>query len=251
MAEPIVFHAGQHYPEHYHSRITAAAYDPSATCPAWEQALKAWLDGDDELIRYIGKLVAASVRGMTAVKMIPLPLGAGNSGKSTFLEVIMAVLGGYATAAAPSILRKGKGGGTLSDDIAELRGYRFVSTTETHGSESMDEPRIKRLSGGDRVRARGLYQSSSEFDVQFLLWYATNFVPRLSGEDTALWGRFGPIMFPHTWTESGIGPDGKPCGTADPGLKKRLLAEGRRASWPGSSGTWSCSTPRGWPSPGQ
>ena len=62
--------------------------------------------------------------------------------------------------------------------------------------------------------------------MQFLLWYATNFVPRLSGEDTALWGRFGPVMFPHVFTESGIGPDGKPCGTADPNLKKRLLAEG-------------------------
>ena len=138
----------------------------------------------------------------------------------------MAVLGGYATAAAPSILRKGKGGGgTLSDDIAELRGFRFVSTTETSGSEEMDEPKTKRLSGGDRVRARGLYQSSSEFDVQFLLWYGTNFVPRLSGEDLALWSRFAPVMFPHMWTESGMGPDGKKCETADPNLKKRLIAE--------------------------
>ena len=131
MAEPIEFHAGQHYPEHFHSRITAAAYDPEASCPEWEQALKSWLD-DDDLIKFTGKLVAASVRGMVSVKMIPLPLGPGNSGKSTLLETIMAVLGSYATAAAPSILRKGKaGGGTLSDDIAELRGYRFVSTTET------------------------------------------------------------------------------------------------------------------------
>lgn len=90
----------------------------------------------------------------------------------------------------------------------------------------MDEPRIKRLSGGDRVRARGLYQSSAEFDVQFLLWYATNAMPRLSGEDLALWSRFPPIMFPHMFTESGMGPDGKPCETADPNLKKRLVAEG-------------------------
>jgi phage/plasmid-associated DNA primase len=138
----------------------------------------------------------------------------------------MGVLGSYATAAAPSILRKGKaGGGTLSDDIAELRGYRFVTTTETHGAEEMDEPRIKRLSGGDRQRARGLYQSSSEFDVLFLLWFATNAMPRLSGEDTALWIRFPPVMFPGMWTETGLTPDGRKCETADPNLKKRLLAE--------------------------
>ena len=57
------------------------AYDPSALCPTWEQALKSWLD-DDELITYLGKLLAASLRGLTIVKMIALLLGPGNSGKS-------------------------------------------------------------------------------------------------------------------------------------------------------------------------
>ena len=226
VAEPVVFHPGQHYPEHFHSRITGAAYDPEAASPEWEQALKGWLLGDEEMIAYLGKLVAASVRGMTTLKVIPLLLGSGNSGKSTFLEVVMGVLGSYATTAAPSILRKGKGGGTLSDDVAELRGYRFVTTTETHGAEEMDEPRIKRLSGGDRQRARGLYQSSSEFDVQFLLWFATNAMPRLSGEDTALWIRFPPVMFPGMWTETGLAPGGRKCNRADPNLKTVLMAEG-------------------------
>ena len=224
VAEPIVHHLGRHYPEHFHTRITAAPYDPEAACPEWEMALKAWL-GDDDLIKFTGKLVAASVRGLVTVKTIPTLLGEGNSGRTTFLEILMAVLGSYATAAAPSILRKGKGGGTLSDDIAELRGYRFVSTTETTGAEEMDEARIKRLSGGDRQRARGLYQSSSEFDPLFLLWNATNSMLRLSSEDTALWNRFGPIEFPGLWTESGLAPEGTKCNRADPGLKKKLLAE--------------------------
>ncbi len=223
-AEPIVFHAGRHYPEHFHSRITGAAFDESAACPEWEKAVKAWL-GDDEMVTYAGKLLAASLRGMTTLKVIPLPLGDGDSGKSTFLEVVMAVLGSYATAAAPSILRKGTGGSTLTDDVAELRGYRFVSTTETEGAEQTDEPKLKRLSGGDRQRARGLYQSSSEFDVTFLLWGGTNFMPRLSSEDSALWRRFAPIEFPYMWTESGLTPDGKKCNRADPHLKRKLLAE--------------------------
>ena len=223
-AEPVVFHAGQHYPEHFHSRITAAAYDPLAVCPEWERALKAWL-GDDDLITYTGKLVAASVRGMTTLKVITLLLGGGDSGKSTFLEVLLTVLGSYAMTAQPSILRKGKGGGTLSDDLADLRGFRLVTTTETSGSEQMDEPRLKRMSGGDRLRARGMYQASGEWDPQFILWLATNFVPRLSGEDLALWRRFAPIMFPGRWTETGLAPDGRKCNRADPNLKKRLLAE--------------------------
>jgi putative DNA primase/helicase len=223
VAEPVVFHPGMHYPEHFHTRITGASYDPSATCPEFEQAMKDWLD-DDEMITYVGKLVAASVRGLTTVKTIPLLLGEGNSGKSTFLEVLLAVLGGYATTAQPSILRKGKGG-TLTDDLADLRGFRFATTTETTGAEEMDEARIKRLSGGDRVRARGMYKSSAEWDVMFLLWLATNFCPRLSSEDRALWNRFGPVDFPGLWTETGLAPDGTRCNRADPNLKTVLMAE--------------------------
>ncbi len=225
VAEPVVF-TGRHFPEHRHTRITGAPYDPSATCPEFEQAMKDWLD-DDEMITYVGKLVAASVRGLVTLKAIPLLLGAGNSGKSTFLEVMMSVLGGYATTAQPSILRKGKGGSTLTDDLDDLRGFRLVTTTETSGAEEMDEARVKRLSGGDRVRARGLYKSSAAWDPQFLLWLATNFMPRLSGHDLALWGRFAPVMFPYLFTETGLAPDDTPCGVIDPNLKGRLIAEAR------------------------
>jgi P4 family phage/plasmid primase-like protien len=224
VADPVIF-TGQHFAEHCHTRITAARYEPAATCPEWEQAMLDWL-GDEELVRFTGKLVAASVRGLVTLKLLIVLLGGRNSGKTTFLEVLMAVLGGYATTAQPSILRKGnRGGSTLSDDLDDLRGFRLVTTTETSGAEQMDEPRVKRLSGGDRVRARGLYRSSAEWDPLFILWLATNAVPRMSGDDAALWGRLQPVRFPYLFTPTGKTPDGMPCKRADPTLKDRLAAE--------------------------
>ena len=224
VADPVVF-TGRHFAEHRHTRITAARYDPAATCPEWEKAMLDWL-GDEELVRFTGKLVVASVRGLVTLKLLIVLLGGRNSGKTTFLEVLMAVLGGYATTAQPTILRKGnRSGSTLSDDLDDLRGYRFVTTTETSGAEQMDEPRVKRLSGGDRVRARGLYRSSAEWDPLFLLWLATNAVPRMSGDDAALWGRLQPVRFPYLFTPTGKTPEGKPCKRADPTLKDRLAAE--------------------------
>ena len=77
-AEPVVPHLGQHFPGHYHSRITGVAFDPEAVCPEWEMTMKSWLE-DDDLIAYTGKLVAASLRGLTTVKKIPMPLGDGDS----------------------------------------------------------------------------------------------------------------------------------------------------------------------------
>jgi len=109
IAEPVVHHPGRHYPEHYCSRITAVPYDPSATCPAWEQALRDWLGDDAELIAYLGKLVAASVRGLVTLKVIVVLLGGGDSGKSTFLEVIMSVLGSYAALASGAPVRRARG----------------------------------------------------------------------------------------------------------------------------------------------
>jgi P4 family phage/plasmid primase-like protien len=224
-ADPITF-TRRHFPEHRHARITGAPYDESATCPEWEKAMLAWLGDDAELVTYVGKLVAASVRGLVGLKLFVILLGSRNSGKTSFLEVLMDVLGGYATTAQPSILRKGnRGGSTLSDDVADLRGFRFVTTTETSGAEEMDEPRVKRLSGGDRVRARGLYQSSAAWEPFFVFWLATNEMPRISGADAALWGRIPPVRFPFTFNETGLTPDGKPCGRADPTLKRKLLAE--------------------------
>jgi putative DNA primase/helicase len=224
VAEPVVF-TGQHFPEHHHTRITSAPYHLSATCPQFEKALLDWL-GDEELVRFVGKMVAASVRGLVTLKVLVILLGGRNSGKTTFLEVLMAVLGGYATTAQPTILRKGnRGGSTLSDDLDDLRGYRFVTTTETSGAEEMDEPRVKRLSGGDRVRARGLYKSSAAWDPFFILWLATNEVPRMSGDDAALWGRLQPVRFPFVFAGTGKAPDGEPRKHADPALKDRLVAE--------------------------
>jgi len=185
-AEPIAF-TGQHFSEHRHTRITEAPYDPAAACPGFEAAMMSWL-GDEELVGFVGKLAAASIRGLVTLKLLVCLLGGRNSGKTTFLEILMTVLGTYATPAAPSILRKGRGGSTLTDDLDDLRGYRFVTTTETAGVEQMDEARVKRLTGGDRQRSRGLYKSSGAWDPFFIMWFGTNEMPRMSGDDAALWG---------------------------------------------------------------
>jgi len=224
-AEPIVFHKGRHFPEHRHTRITGAPYDSAAACPEFEAAMLAWL-GDEAMVTYVGKLVAASVRGLVTLKLLVVLLGGRDSGKSTFLEVTMAVLGGYATTASPTILRKGtRSGSTLSDDLDDLRGFRFVTTTETAGSEEMDAARVKRLSGGDRARSRGLYKPSAEWDPFFVIWQGTNEMLRMPGADAALWSRLRPIRYPFMFTATGKTPGGEQCKVADPALKRKLLAE--------------------------
>jgi putative DNA primase/helicase len=51
------------------------------------------------------------------------------------------------------------------------------------------------LTGGDRVRARRLYENSYEFDPCFKLWLATNHKPNIKGTDPAIWSRLKLVPF--------------------------------------------------------
>jgi putative DNA primase/helicase len=54
---------------------------------------------------------------------------------------------------------------------------------------------VKWLTGGDRVRARRLYENSYEFDPTHKVWLATNHKPIVRGTDPAFWSRIKLIPF--------------------------------------------------------
>jgi putative DNA primase/helicase len=50
-----------------------------------------------------------------------------------------------------------KSGDNYSNDIARLRGTRFVTTTEAEQGRRMSETLIKKITGNDQMTARFLY----------------------------------------------------------------------------------------------
>ncbi len=218
----IRFHAA-HFAGHHHHRMTRAPYDPAAQCQRWRKAISDWLP-DEEIRRFLQKLVGAAARGLITIKALVVLLGGGDSGKTTFLMVIAYVLGTYAITAQASILRKSRQG-SLSDDLDDLKGGRLFTTAETSGGEEMDAPKIKRLSGGDTQRSRGLYSSSGEWVPRGLLFFTTNEMMYIPAADRPLWNRIRPVRFPNTFSESGTDSNGNPCRRADPNMKDRLLDE--------------------------
>ncbi|MCL2138390.1 MAG: hypothetical protein FWH41_02540 [Treponema sp.] len=65
--------------------------------------------------------------------------GSGANGKSTFLNTIMHLLGDYAIATPTESFMK-KNGDQNTNDIARLRGTRFVTTTEAEQGRRLSEP---------------------------------------------------------------------------------------------------------------
>ena len=123
------------------------------------------------------------------------------------------MLGEYAgTADFTTFVTKRDSG--MRDDVANMRGQRFVVAQESKEGAALAESLIKWLTGGDKIRARRLYENSCEFDPTFKLWLATNHKPVVRGTDSAIWSRIKLVPFEVSF-----------AGREDKSLKTALMTE--------------------------
>jgi putative DNA primase/helicase len=120
----------------------------------------------------------------------------GDNGKSTMVEVMEMVLGNYARRTPVETFLKRREG-SIPNDIARLRGARFVWAAESDRGVRLAESLIKEMTGGDRMVARFLHGEFFEFMPAFKIWLATNHKPTIRG-DAAIWRRLKLIPFDYT-----------------------------------------------------
>lgn len=175
------------------TKLAPVHFDPLAKCPTWERFLAEVLPSP-WLIPYAQRAVGYSLTGDTSEECIFLLFGTGANGKSKFLEALRLVIGDYslATDADTYLMRKGQ---AVRNDIARLRGSRFVTASESEAGRRFAESMLKNCTGGDTVAARFLYSEHFEFVPTFKLWLATNHKPRISGNDESIWRRIRLIPF--------------------------------------------------------
>ena len=82
-----------------------------------------------------------------------------------------------------------------SEDLARLKGVRFVTTGENSQGSKLNEGLIKQMTGGEKITARHLYAEYFEFYPKFKIWLATNHKPIIRGNDTGIWRRIISIPF--------------------------------------------------------
>jgi len=110
------------------------------------------------------------------------------------------MLGDYAMQTPVStIMTRGKG--SINNDIARLRGARFVNTTETDEGSRFNESEIKLITGGDMISARFLHKEYFEYRPQFTLWISGNHKP-VPGDSYSIWRRLILIPFDVRFSEN-------------------------------------------------
>ena len=184
-----------HDSQKFITKIGYTEYTDHTDAPVWQQFLEDISHHDLELIRFIQKAVGYSMTGSTVEQCVFFCYGNGRNGKSTFLDIIMHIMGEYAVNIQPETIMVKKQFGGATSDIARLKGARFVTSVEPNEGMRLDEGLLKQLTGGDRVTARKLYGNEFEFSPEFKLWMGTNHKPIIRGTDLGIWRRIMLVPF--------------------------------------------------------
>jgi len=180
-------------PEYLITKYVSAPYSEAAECPIWSGFLNTIFGCDQTLIEYIQKAIGYSLTGKTDEQVLFMLCGAGSNGKTVFIETIRRLLGDHARAMSADTLMS-TSYSRQSNDIARLEGARVVTVSEINEGKRFDQERVKKLTGGDRVNARYLYQEDFEFTPCFKVWICTNHKPN-AGDGHAMWRRIHLIPF--------------------------------------------------------
>ena len=180
----------------YVTKIAPVEYDASAEAPRWTQFLFEIFEDNVELIDFVQRAVGYSLTGDVREQCFFLLHGGGHNGKSTFIDVLLHLLGPYGMeTATDTIMESRRDAGQATPELAALPGIRFLSAIETQEGKRLNESLVKALTGGDRISARKLYADFFEFYPQFKLWLACNYLPQIHGTDDAIWRRILKIPF--------------------------------------------------------
>jgi len=176
------------------SKKSHIKFDPDAKCEEWDKFLHKVMGEDQELIKYLRRILGYLLTGDTSEQKFFFLYGGGRNGKSTFLEVIGYIIGEYADTTPMNTFMQQKNEG-ISNDIAGLKGSRFVSAQETEKGRAFAESKIKQLTGGDTIKARFLHREFFEYTPQFKIFIAGNHKPTINETKEAIWNRIRPIPF--------------------------------------------------------
>lgn len=184
-----------HDPADRITKVARAAYAPGARSDDWEAFLARVLP-DPEVRSYLGRFVGVSLMGAVREQEFTIATGEGANGKGVFYGAVLNALGDYGHSAESDLFMTTKSNANAaSPAIMALRGRRFVVCSETERDHRLAAALMKNLTGGDPITARGLHRDPVTFDPSHTVLMVTNFLPKVPGNDPAVWRRLRVVPF--------------------------------------------------------
>lgn len=180
-----------HDPQRYLTSQLGFAYEPAADSPCFDGFLRSVLT-DNETYWFILEAIGYSVTDDTRRRASFWLVGPSASGKSTLLNVIIALAGSSHAGINLNELNQN------SYAAAAIAGKRLVTFTEPDSNSVLPDGQYKRLVSSDTVTARMPYGKPFDFVPQAKLWGAMNEPPRVYDRSEAVFDRVYIIPFPRS-----------------------------------------------------
>jgi len=188
-------------PEDYLSFSTGIDYDPDRNYyeyDAWNKVdafIKQVLP-DVEVRDYFMKHLATNLVGGNTAQKFHIMTGSGSNGKSMIMNLTSTALGDYACTVPISLFtQKRKGSGNAAPEVIRLKGRRFVTMQEPDEAIALNTGLMKEITSGEKMYARDLFKSGTEFEVQAKFHLACNDKPKINTTDGGTWRRLVVINF--------------------------------------------------------
>jgi putative DNA primase/helicase len=168
--------------------------------------------GREENEEFVQLAVGYSLTGVTWEEILFYLFGPTRSGKGTFIETIIALLGlPLAFEADFTTFTSERNGDTQNFDLAPLRPCRFVAAGESNKNQPLNPAKLKQLTGRNWISCAFKHKTQFGYQPKFKIWLSSNHPVNVDVDDDAAWARVRVIEFPHSH-----------LGTEDKMLKERL-----------------------------
>jgi len=196
----------EHRPDDLITKICNVEFDPRATCEVFDAFIARILGDDLEMILYLQQVIGYSLTGLVSEKALFCLFGDGNNGKTTLLESLRYVLNDYSGQIMIESLLKSESSNNSNAlaDLSDLKGARFVTTSEAEHGAVLSEAQIKQITGMGQLKSCRKYENPVVFPPTHKLFMDSNHRPRVKGRDAAIWNRLKLIPFNVTIPEPEI-----------------------------------------------
>ena len=146
-------------------------------------------------------VIGYSLTGENNMKLFFLLLGAKDSGKSLFLQILKAIFETFAGAVNDKVFKQSRTESVHNTEAFELIEKRLAFVSELEEKESFNEQLMKKISGGDDINIRGC-GSDKNITVHFdsILMLALNEIPKFN--ESAFAGRMRVISFKNKFRDN-------------------------------------------------
>lgn len=222
-------------PEEYILNGIVTEYDPELLrkddpCPETNRFLLSSMDGDQELVDFIWRLLGYGLITERRDHIFTIMWGEhGRNGKDTLIKLVTHVLGQTLSGDVPVEMflqmQQTRNSSAPSPDVLALRGMCVAWINEAEEGQRFALAKLKKLTGGGYITARGLQDKLQTTWLQtHLPIMTTNELPKAKADDAAFWARAILIKWPLSFVERPEQPYERP---ADKDLNEKIGAEAK------------------------